>query len=88
MELIENEFHVPREARRSVHEPDLHDTRRLPSRRVEQPEDREFGRNAECGVQRAVEVRSFLEIIKRIYSCLSQFLGKLTYFGIPDLAKS
>ena len=83
MELIENEFHVPREARRSVHEPDLHDTRRLPSRRVEQPEDREFGRNAECGVQRAVEVRSFLEILQVFFLPRKAY----TFRRVPDLSK-
>ena len=52
--------HAPREVRRSVHEPDLHDTCRLPSRRMRQTADREFGRNAEYGVQLAAEVWSFL----------------------------
>ena len=35
----------------------------MPPRRMEQPADREFGRNTGYGVQRAAEVKSFLELL-------------------------
>ena len=77
--------HAPHEARRSAHEPDLHDTCRLPSRRMRQTADREFGRTAEYGVQRALEVRRFLINLLNFHSYFSQFPEKLIYFRIPDL---
>ena len=75
--LVENMFHVSRKARRAVHEPDLHDTCRLPSRRMRQTADREFGRNAEYGVQRAAEVRSFLEILEVFINLFLNFSRSL-----------
>ena len=60
----------------------------MPSRRMEQPADRELGRNTGYGVQRAAEVKSFLELLYVFINLSLNFIEKLTYFEIPGLSKS